>query len=192
VQDQVVDLTVAVAAPADVSAAVEVWRAANTARGLPPTVQRVQRVVEKLQAVDASVVVGRTGLRVTAVALAEPGRADDGSGEVVPGCGHGSMVFVHPDLWGQGLGSTLMAGLHANTDRLGWVRTSLWTRESNERAQRLYLNCGYRPTGRTARCGQVTRSCTWSAAGNYLTSRPARRTTTGRRTPALGSAETVP
>ncbi len=132
------------------SAAVEVWRAANTARGLPPTVQRVQRVVEKLQAVDASVVVGRTGLRVTAVALAEPGRADDGSGEVVPGCGHGSMVFVHPDLWGQGLGSTLMAGLHANTDRLGWVRTSLWTRESNERAQRLYLNCGYRPTGRAA------------------------------------------
>jgi len=43
-----------------------------------------------------------------------------------------------------------MAGLHANTDRLGWVRTSLWTRESNERAQRLYLNCGYRPTGRAA------------------------------------------
>jgi len=150
VQDQVVDFKVAVAAPADVSAAVEVWRAANTARGLPPTVQRVQRVVEKLQAVDASVVLGRTGLRVTAVALAEPGRADDGSGEGVPGCGHVSMVFVHPDLWGQGLGSTLMAGLHANTDRLGWVRTSLWTRESNARALRLYLKCGYRPTGRAA------------------------------------------
>jgi len=151
VQDQVVDLEVAVAALKDVSAAVEVWRAANTARGLPPTAQRAQRVVEKLQAVDASVVVvGRTGSRVTAVALDEPGGADDGSGEVVPGCGHVSMVFVQPDLWGQGLGSTLMAGLHANTDRLDWVRTSLWTRESNERAQRLYLKCGYRPTGRAA------------------------------------------
>jgi len=150
VQEQVVDFEVAVAAPADVSAAVEVWRAANTARGLPPTEQRVQRVVEKLQAVDASVVLGRTGLRVTAVALAEPGRADDGSGEVVPGCGHVSKVFVHPDLWGQGLGSTLMAGLHASTDRLGWVRTSLWTPQSNARELRLYLKCGYRPTARAA------------------------------------------
>lgn len=70
------DFKVAVAAPADVSAAVEVWRAANTPRGLPPTEQRVQRVVEKLQAVDACVVLGRTGLRVTAVALAEPNRAE--------------------------------------------------------------------------------------------------------------------
>ena len=173
------DFKVAVAAPADVSVAVEVWRAANTARGLPRTVQRVQRVVEKLQAVDASVVLGRTGLRVTAVALAEPGRADDCSGEVVPGCGHVSMVFVHPDLWGQGLGSTLMAGLHANTDRLGWVRTSLGRASPTRGHCASTSNAATGPPDVQPRCGQVTRSCNWSAAGDCVTSRPARRTSSG-------------
>jgi hypothetical protein len=36
---------------------------------------------------------------VVAMALAEPGRAEHGAGAVIPGYGHVSMVFVHPDLW---------------------------------------------------------------------------------------------
>jgi GNAT superfamily N-acetyltransferase len=42
---------------------------------------------------------------VLAMALAEPGRTQDGAGAVVPGYGHVSMVFVHPDMWGRGLGA---------------------------------------------------------------------------------------
>jgi hypothetical protein len=38
---------------------------------------------------------------VLAMALAEPGRAQDGAGAVIPGYGHVSMVFVHPDIRGR-------------------------------------------------------------------------------------------
>ncbi len=149
-------LDVSVLAAADVSAAVAVWAAANAARGLAPTIIRTQRVEAKLRAADASAVVGWLDSRAVAMALAEPGRADDGAGEVVPGRGHVSMVFVHPDRWGQGLGTALMAGLHEVTDRRGWTRLSVWTRQSNQRALRLYTRCGYRPTGRitTLRTGE--------------------------------------
>ncbi len=43
-----------------------------------------------------------------------------------------------------------MSGLHVAADQRGWVRTTLWTRKSNERALRLYTRCGYRLTGRAA------------------------------------------
>ena len=80
------------------------------------------------------------------MALVEPGRADDGAGEPVPGYGHVSMVFVHPSHWSNGYGQHLLRAVHA----LGWTRTTLWTRQSNSRAQRLYAAAGYIPTGRAA------------------------------------------
>lgn len=80
------------------------------------------------------------------MALVEPGRADDGAGEPVPGYGHVSMVFVHPAHWSNGYGQHLLRAVHS----LGWTRTTLWTRQSNSRAQRLYAVAGYTPTGRAA------------------------------------------
>ena len=70
---------------------------------------------------------------VVGMALVEPGRADDGAGEPVPGYGHVAMVFVHPSHWSNGYGRHLLRAVHS----LGWTRTTLWTRQSNERAQRL-------------------------------------------------------
>ncbi|WP_327005731.1 GNAT family N-acetyltransferase [Dactylosporangium sp. NBC_01737] len=204
------------ALPGDLPAAVEVWHAANTARGLPPTASRLARIHEKLTAPDATVLVATlptppsAGLRaapgepavlpgapgsmvdvldvvasspdqlvvspdtlpsgpgvmvdgperaagglevvaggrrvVVGMALVEPGRADDGAGEPVPGYGHVSMVFVHPSHWSNGYGQHLLRAVHA----LGWTRTTLWTRQSNTRAQRLYAAAGYTPTGRAA------------------------------------------
>ncbi|MFC4038929.1 GNAT family N-acetyltransferase [Dactylosporangium siamense] len=83
---------------------------------------------------------------VVGMALVEPGRADDGTGEPVPGYGHVSMVFVHPSYWSNGYGQQLLRAVNA----LGWTRTTLWTRQSNSRAQRLYAAAGYTPTGRVA------------------------------------------
>ena len=83
---------------------------------------------------------------VVGMALVEPGRADDGAGEPVPGYGHVSMVFVHPSHWSNGYGRHLLRAVHS----LGWTRTTLWTRQSNERAQRLYAAAGYTPTGHVA------------------------------------------
>ncbi|MEV0127052.1 GNAT family N-acetyltransferase [Dactylosporangium sp. NPDC050688] len=83
---------------------------------------------------------------VVGMALVEPGRAADGAGEPVPGYGHVSMVFVHPSHWSNGYGRHLLRAVHA----LGYTRTTLWTRRSNDRAQRLYATTGYTPTGRTS------------------------------------------
>ncbi|MDG6104549.1 GNAT family N-acetyltransferase [Dactylosporangium aurantiacum] len=206
-------LDVRTALPTDLPAAVEVWQAANTARGLPPSPDRLARIREKLTAPDATVLVatlpgtptpasaalpsppdipaaGRVPAagpapaplhapalapaakpapaptagpapgpspaagpgsaadhtRVVGMALVEPGRADDGAGAPVPGHGHVSMVFVHPSHWSNGYGRHLLRAV----DALGYTRTTLWTRRSNDRAQRLYAAAGYTPTGRTA------------------------------------------
>jgi ribosomal protein S18 acetylase RimI-like enzyme len=155
-------IDVRAALPGDLPAAVEVWHAANTARGLPPTASRLSRIREKLTAPDATVLVatlpatplpasllpavGPPRGAVVGMALVEPGRTDDGAGEPVPGYGHVSMVFVHPSHWSNGYGRRLLRAVHA----LGWTRTTLWTRQSNSRAQRLYAAAGYTPTGRAA------------------------------------------
>jgi GNAT superfamily N-acetyltransferase len=136
--------------PADHEAAIQVWRAANVARNRPPSAGRVARIWEKLADPGACLVIGRDDTlgEVLAMALAEPGRAEDGQGAVVPGSGHVSMVFVHPDFWGRGLGGQLLQGLHERTSERGWDRLTLWTRESNLRARRLYEGHGYRASGR--------------------------------------------
>ena len=101
-----VHLTLLDGLPADHEAAVRVWRAANVARLLPPSVDRMARIWEKLTEPEACLVIGHldTDREVVAMALAEPGRAEHGAGGVLPGYGHVSMVFVHPGMWGRGVG----------------------------------------------------------------------------------------
>ena len=91
-----VHLTVLDGLPADHESAVRVWRAANVARFLPPSVDRVARIWEKLAEPEACLVIGHLDAdrEVVAMALAEPGRAEHGAGAVIPGYGHVSMVFV--------------------------------------------------------------------------------------------------
>lgn len=148
-------LTVLDGLPTDHDAAVHVWRAANVARLLPLNVARVARIREKLTDPEACLVLGRSvgNEDVLAMALAEPGRAEHGAGAVIPGYGHVSMVFVHPDLWGRGVGRQLLQGLHQRASERSWNRTTLWTRSSNERARRLYEGQGYRASGHETTLG---------------------------------------
>jgi GNAT superfamily N-acetyltransferase len=141
-------LTVLDGLPADHEAAIRVWNAANVARLLPPSIDRVARIWKKLAESQACLVIGYFDANkdVVAMALAEPGRAD-GAGAVIPDYGHVSMVFVHPDLWGQGVGRQLLQGLHERVSERGWSRTTLWTRASNARARGLYEGPGYRKSG---------------------------------------------
>jgi GNAT superfamily N-acetyltransferase len=133
---------------ADVEGALGVWRACKDAQGRPPTETRVRRVREKLGAVDATVVIGRIGADIRAMALAEPGRGGDGTGPVLLERGHLSMVFVHPTSWGMGAGTGLLLRLHTEGVGLGWRHLALWTGTANHRARRLYESVGYRATGR--------------------------------------------
>jgi GNAT superfamily N-acetyltransferase len=152
---QEVNLSVLDGVCSDHQAAIGVWHAANLARLLPPSVERVARVWEKLAEREACLVIGRldTETDVVAMALAEPGRAEMGAGAVIPGYGHVSMVFVHPDMWGCGVGSQLLAGLHLRASKRGWSRTTVWSRTSNARARRLYEGQGYRTSGLEATVG---------------------------------------
>lgn len=143
------DLIVRKAQPLDLDGAERVWHAANVARGITPTEERVARVREKLRDRDSSVVVGLEDERVVAMALAEPDRdaPDRGSVAQLGARGHVSMVFVDPERWGNGVGRRLLAGLDEVALERGWAHLRVWTRESNARAKRLYTAAGYRLTG---------------------------------------------
>lgn len=67
--------------PDELEAAVSVWRAANVARGAPHGAERTARIRAKLSASD---VLPFVALRpeIVGMALAEPGRLDDGAGEL--------------------------------------------------------------------------------------------------------------
>src|SRR4051794_40077405 len=97
---------------------------------------------------DARLVVAERDGGVVGMALGEPFRERHGAGEVVPGHGHVSMVFVHPEFQRLGVGRELMRLLIAEVP---WSRLSLWTRDANSAAQRLYAAVGFAPTGDAGR-----------------------------------------
>ncbi len=64
-----------------------------------------------------------------------------------PTCGHIAMVFVDPGYWGSGIGGSLVRALQAPPEGQAWTRLSVWTRDDNRRAFRLYASCGFIDTG---------------------------------------------
>jgi GNAT superfamily N-acetyltransferase len=74
----------------------------------------------------------------------------DGAGpDPLPGLVHVSMVAVHPDRWGQGLGALVLDVARREARKRGFTRAQLWTHETNRRAQRLYERLGWVASGRT-------------------------------------------
>lgn len=136
--------------PDELEAAVGVWRAANIARGAPHGAERTDRIRAKLSAPDAlAFVVLRP--EIVGVALAEPGRLDDGAGGLDPTLLHISMVFVHPAAQGAGVGSSLVLHVLDAARSLGYRRADVWTYRDNTHARRLYEGVGMATTGKTAR-----------------------------------------
>lgn len=123
----------------DVEPLIEVYRAAQAARGRRPSAQRLARVREKLA--EGLVVVEDEG---RGFALGEPGRADDGEGEEIPGLLHLGMVFVHPDHQRQGIGAQLVESLADAAWAKGCREISVWSTTPE-----FYEACGLERTGRT-------------------------------------------
>ena len=93
--------------PHELDAAVSVWREANIARGASRGPERSARIRAKLSAADALPFVAlRPG--IVGMALAEPGRFDDGAGDPDPSLLHIAMVFVHPAAQRTGVGLSLI------------------------------------------------------------------------------------
>jgi ribosomal protein S18 acetylase RimI-like enzyme len=84
------------------------------------------------------------------MALAEPGRFDDGAGEPDPSLLHISMVFVHPTAQRSGVGLPLVLHLLDVAGPRGYQRVAVWTAEDNTPARRLYERVGMALTGRSA------------------------------------------
>jgi GNAT superfamily N-acetyltransferase len=135
--------------PHELDVAVSVWREANIARGAPHGPERTARIREKLSASNAMPFVAlRPG--VVGMALAEPGRFDDGAGELDPSLLHISMVFVHPDVQRTGVGLPLLLHILEVARTLHYERIGVWTARENRPARGLYERAGMTLTGRTA------------------------------------------
>lgn len=135
--------------PTELDAAVSVWREANIARGAPHGPERTARIGAKVSASDALAFVAvRQG--IVGMALAEPGRFDDGAGDPDPSLLHISMVFVHPAAQRTGVGLPLLLHVLEVAASLGYQRVGVWTAERNTPARKLYERAGMTPTGRSA------------------------------------------
>jgi ribosome-associated protein YbcJ (S4-like RNA binding protein)/GNAT superfamily N-acetyltransferase len=118
---------------------LEIYRAAQAARGKRPSSDRLARVEQKLA--DGLLVVDDDG---RGFALGEPGRADDGEGALVDGLLHLSMVFVHPDHQRQGVGAGLVEALADAAWERGYRSVSVWSATPE-----FYEACGLERSGRT-------------------------------------------
>lgn len=129
--------------------ALNVWREANIARGAPHGPRRTERIRAKLSAPDALPFVAlRPG--IVGMALAEPGRFDDGAGELDPSLLHISMVFVRPAVQRSGVGLPLVLHVLEVARSLGYQRVDVWTARENRPARGLYERAGMTLTGKTA------------------------------------------
>jgi ribosomal protein S18 acetylase RimI-like enzyme len=134
----------------DADAAVAGWRQAQAARrsGEPLPVGQDERVRGYLAKSDSFFVVADDGGRLVGMALGMQALEDDGAGPPMPGLCHISMVFVHPDRWGEGLGKLLMRRLVAEAEQRGFRAFQLWTQADNGRALGLYEGMGFARSGR--------------------------------------------
>ncbi len=125
------------------------WREANIARSAPHGTERTARIRAKLSASDALPFVAlRPG--IVGMALAEPGRFDDGAGDPDPSLLHISMVFVHPAAQRTGVGLPLILHIFDAAASLGHQRVGVWTSAGNTPARKLYERAGMTLTGKSA------------------------------------------
>jgi ribosomal protein S18 acetylase RimI-like enzyme len=121
----------------------------------PRTGRSAARIREKLSASDAMPVVAlRPG--IVGMALAEPGKFEDGAGEPDPSLLHISMVFVHPAAQHTGVGLPLLRHILDAARSLGYESVSVWTAEENIPARKLYARAGMTLTGKSARLSSRT------------------------------------
>ncbi|WGW13552.1 GNAT family N-acetyltransferase [Saxibacter everestensis] len=89
-----------------------------------------------------SQLVAETGDGVVGFAIVGPPRDD-----VAPGTGQLWAINLHPDSWGQGIGSKLFGAAEQLLRRLGYAAGYLWVEQGNDRAIRFYRGRGWPADG---------------------------------------------
>lgn len=87
----------------------------------------------------AGVLVAETLEGIVAFASYAPGRTA-GTAEI-------GMLYALPEVWGTGVGSSLLAAVVDELTEAGCTRATLWVLEANERARRFYEASGWRQDG---------------------------------------------
>lgn len=86
---------------------------------------------------------------VVGMVCVSPSRDDD-----LPGLGEVCALYVAPDRWRSGAGSSLMARAERLLTDAGFTEASLWVLEDNARGRRFYEAAGWEADGRT-RTGEI-------------------------------------
>src|SRR5688572_28890100 len=100
-------ISLRVGGPADVASALSVYERSNLARRRgqwPSRAPRVKQVAALLRDPASWFIVARNVDEDVAMELVSPFRADRGAGEVVPGAGFLSLIYVLPDRCDEGIG----------------------------------------------------------------------------------------
>jgi ribosomal protein S18 acetylase RimI-like enzyme len=144
------DLSIHEARLEDARSVADIWVKANVARQghfrVPADVHL--SIEERMRGSDSLVFVAKEAEQIVGMGNQLPARESDGTGPIIPGLMHMSMIAVDPAHWGKGIGKALTEyGVHRAT-KLGYKAIQLWTHLSNERAQRLYMGVGFREFGR--------------------------------------------
>jgi len=137
----------------DVDAAAEIWQAAHHARlGFAPDGARKDRamavLVARLALPDARFLIAERDGSAIGMLLACQARENDGAGLQMPGLLHISYVATHPDYWGRGVASQLLADIASKARAMHNDALQLWVVTNNARARALYERCGFAFTGR--------------------------------------------
>jgi len=114
----------------------------------PERSERLAQVEAHLRTPETRLWVAIAGETMVGMASAQPLRADDGAGPVIPGGWFLNLLFVLPERWGEGIGGKLLDAVLAEARKRECSRIQLWTEEDNERSHRLYRGRGFAPTGR--------------------------------------------
>jgi GNAT superfamily N-acetyltransferase len=87
--------------------------------------------------------VAEQGGSVVAFAITRPSADDDADGEV----GELDGIYAAPQVWGQGVGRTLLAAAVEALREEGFSHATLWTAADNHRPRRMYETAGWRLDG---------------------------------------------
>lgn len=133
--------------PADIEPAAALFHHADRTRLGSPGGTVPARLAERLRSPDAIFVVSSHGPSLIGMAAGVQARHDGGAGDPIPGLCHITMVAVHPDHWGHGVGRRLLDALIPEVREHGYDRAQLFTQTGNTRARRLYEGLGFTRSG---------------------------------------------
>jgi ribosomal protein S18 acetylase RimI-like enzyme len=134
----------------DARCIADLWLKANLARqprfDAPADLHLL--IEGRMRSGDSSFFVAREAERVVGIGSQQAARESDGTGPIIVGLMHLSMIAVDPARWGKGIGKALTEYGVRRAAKLGYTSIQLWTHLSNERAQRLYTSVGFKQAGR--------------------------------------------